>query len=323
MRVALLLIALGGICGCAGCERESTSHAGRTAHTATNSAAASEVRRAEPAGNELRKLVLDQLEQRGNYRRPSAEEIERAAKLFAETLSNDADTAELRSKWSEEGFDLESVDDGGESFWVLKERPDEKFGRGILVIRRSKFVPVMLQAPHSFFDRETDKIALGVFVRSPARVCYWNTAHRRVADLTKEEDSFLNALSTGFARRYPRGRIAQFHGFAQSPNGGRFDQKVDVIISQGTEKPSQSFLRLAVAMRRACEPFATAVFPLDLRRLGGTKNRQRQVVSGEGFHDFVHCEMSPGFRRALRDDFDLQSRVGRVLTHLELNPEIE
>jgi hypothetical protein len=271
----------------------------------------------------LRKHLFDELENRGRYRRPSTAELERAVQLCSATLSEESNPNQLRSMWEAAGFKLDAIEEGGESFWVLKELENEKFGRGIVAFRRSQSVPVMFQAPHSFYDLDSDEIALQLFVLSRARVCFWNTIHRRVANLTEEEDSFLNALSIAFARTTAQGRVIQIHGFSQTPQHERFGRRIDLIISQGTEEPSQNFLRFAQEVRRGCDPFETAIFPLDVNELGGVKNRQRKVLLAEELTDFVHCEMSPAFRRELLADRDLADRVGRELTRLELNPEID
>jgi hypothetical protein len=280
-----------------------------------------------PGGNTdevlLRDLVASALEQRGHYRRPTTDEIERATRLFKSTFAGDADFDDLQTRWDGEGLELVLVNGGEESFWVLQEKDRERFGRGIVVFRRSDSVPLMLQAPHSFFDRDTDEIALRLFVQSRCRVCFWNSVHRRIADLADEEDSFLNGLTVAFEQSCPHGRTVQLHGFYDDPKRPRFDRSVNLIISQGTDTPTSRFLRFAQTVRQESTPFEAAVYPQDVRALGGTLNRQRQVLLREGNDDFVHLEMSPGFRQAVLDDRDLRGRLGRALSNLELNPLIQ
>lgn len=271
----------------------------------------------------LRDVITKALQERGRYRRPETSEIEKARRLFSAALEADAaDFDDLRTRWETEGMELVRVDDGGERFWVLREGEEEKFGRGIAVIRRSDSVPLMLQAPHSFFDLDTDEIALSLFLTSGCRVCFWNSVHRRVADLADEENSMLNALTAAFAERYPHGRTVQLHGFYDDPRQPRFGRPVGLIISQGTDEPTSEFLMLAHAVRRECVPFETAVYPVDVRQLGGTLNQQRAVLLAEGNENFLHLEMSRSFRSAVLEDGDLRRRLGSVLSNLELNPLI-
>jgi len=320
VRLAISLAALSCLTGCRDEKAAQVEHPQSTASVddVVPKAALPEIAAEEE--DELSKLVLSRLESHGPYRRPSAAEIEQAALLFAQTLSPEADLERLRPAWKSAGFELRSIDRGGDEFRILSESPDDQFGRGLVAIRCSDFVPVMIQAPHSFFDLETGEISLELFLRTRARACFWNSAHRRAADLTKAEHSFLNAVTTAFARTYPQGRVIQIHGFAQHQNDQRFARHLDLILSQGTDTPTESFLNFAHGIRRQCNPYVTAIYPLDVQELGGTLNQQRQVLLNEGLTDFLHCELSPLFRKGLRDDRELLDRFGQAITHLERNP---
>jgi hypothetical protein len=325
MKCRLLLIAMTVACCSSSCTDEPTTRAADTGRGAqhvshpSNEAIRSET---ETDGMQLGDVMNNALRERGHYRRPESSEIERARRLFNATLEIAADFDDLRTRWKAEGMELLQVNDSKERFWVLREAEGERFGRGITVFRRSESAPVMLQAPHSFFDLDTDEIALGLFLSGRCRVCFWNSVHRRVADLADEEMSFLNALTAAFAQSFPHGRTVQLHGFYDDRRHPRFDRPFALIISQGTDNPTSGFLMLAQAVRRECVPFETAVYPVDIRELGGTLNRQREVLLEEGNENFVHLEMSPGFRSAVLDDRDVAGRLGRVLSNLELNPLI-
>lgn len=318
-----LILFLAVLCCLTGCSNDTAPHAEKTKPTATADDAVQESALPEAAAeekDELYELISGKLESHRPYRHPSAAEIEQATLLFTQTLSPEADREHIRSAWESAGFELHSVDRDGEEFWILSESPRKQFGRGIVAIRCSRFVPVMIQAPHSFFDLGTGEISLALFSQTQARACFWNSAHRRAADLTKEEQSFLNAATAAFARTNPHGRIVQIHGFAQRENDHRFSRHLDLILSQGTNSPTESFLITAHGIRRQCKPYVTAIYPLDVNELGGTLNQQRQVLLNEGFSDFMHCELSPLFRKGLQEDANLLDRFGQAITHLERNP---
>lgn len=318
----LLLIGTLVVCSASSCSNEPpTSAADSGASLRPESVLLNETTPSD-TDTSLRIMITNALRERGRYRRPSTSEVEEARRLFSATLEVDADFDDLRARWETTGMELVRVNDGSERFWVLREVEEEKLGRGITVIRRSDSAPVMLQAPHSFFDVDTDEISLALYLNSRCRVCFWNSVHRRVADLADEENSLLNALTAAFAEDFPNGRTVQLHGFYDDPQRPRFGRPIGLIISQGTDEPTSEFLTLAHAVRRQCDPFETAIYPVDVRQLGGTLNQQRAVLLEEGNENFVHLEMSRSFRSAVLEDGDLQGRLGRALSNLELNPLI-
>lgn len=326
MKRHMLLIVTAAACCSAGCSSDTgTSAADSPVRLQGETQLSNENSARDSSSDEelLRDLVASALKQRGHYRRPSTSEIERMTRLFISTFAHDADFDDLQTRWDGEGLELVSAKRATESFWVLQEKDEGRFGRGIVAFRRSDSVPLMLQAPHSFFDHDTDEVALRLFLQSRCRVCFWNSVHRRIADLADEEDSILNALTVAFAETWPHGRTVQLHGFYNDPKQPRFDQSVNLIISQGTDTPTSRFLHFAQSFRQECMPFQAAVYPQDVRALGGTLNRQRHVLMDEGSEDFVHLEMSPEFRQAILEDQELRGRLGRALSNLELNPIIQ
>ncbi|WP_437961895.1 hypothetical protein WME76_21120 [Sorangium sp. So ce119] len=77
------------------------------------------------------------------------------------------------------GFGLRAVP--GRDLWVLSEEPKEKKrrrGAAAVVLRTGAAAPLIVEAPHTFFDRGTLPVALAVFDAQRARALVVNTSHR-------------------------------------------------------------------------------------------------------------------------------------------------
>ncbi|WP_437729907.1 hypothetical protein [Sorangium sp. So ce1335] len=77
------------------------------------------------------------------------------------------------------GFALRAIP--GRDLWVLSEEPKEKKrrrGAAAVVLRTGEAAPLIVEAPHTFFDRGTLPVALAVFDAQRARALVFNTSHR-------------------------------------------------------------------------------------------------------------------------------------------------
>ena len=110
------------------------------------------------------------------YREPTrVEELAHAAWV------REAMTAAIEGKppptTAPKGFKL--VDMKG--VWVLRELRNARRGAGTIVLRTGAAKPILVEAPHTFFDQGTLPIALAVFEAQKARALMINTAHRNLA----------------------------------------------------------------------------------------------------------------------------------------------
>jgi len=83
-----------------------------------------------------------------------------------------------------EGFTLRVLGD----VWLLEETRKKKRGAGVVVIRTGLARPILIEAPHTFFDAGTLPIAIDVFDAQNARVLMVNTVHRYI-DRPKDQDA--------------------------------------------------------------------------------------------------------------------------------------
>ncbi|XXT14813.1 hypothetical protein WME94_31655 [Sorangium sp. So ce429] len=74
------------------------------------------------------------------------------------------------------GFALRPVP--GRDLWVLSDDGPRRRGVAVVVLRAGPATPLIVEAPHTFFDRGTLPIALAVFEAQRARALIVNTSHR-------------------------------------------------------------------------------------------------------------------------------------------------
>ncbi|WP_438003192.1 hypothetical protein WME89_30320 [Sorangium sp. So ce321] len=74
------------------------------------------------------------------------------------------------------GFALRPVP--GRDLWVLSDDGPRRRGAAVVVLRAGPAAPLIVEAPHTFFDRGTLPIALAVFDAQRARALIVNTSHR-------------------------------------------------------------------------------------------------------------------------------------------------
>ncbi|WP_437751656.1 hypothetical protein [Sorangium sp. So ce1389] len=74
------------------------------------------------------------------------------------------------------GFALRPVP--GRDLWVLSDDGPRRRGVAVVVLRAGPAAPLIVEAPHTFFDRGTLPIALAVFQAQRARALIVNTSHR-------------------------------------------------------------------------------------------------------------------------------------------------
>ncbi|WP_437292699.1 hypothetical protein [Sorangium sp. So ce426] len=74
------------------------------------------------------------------------------------------------------GFTLRAV--RGRDLWVLSEDGTRRRGAAAVVLRVGAAAPLIVEAPHTFFDRGTLPVALAIFEAQRARALLVNTSHR-------------------------------------------------------------------------------------------------------------------------------------------------
>jgi hypothetical protein len=224
-------------------------------------------------------------------------------------------TDELPGLTPPAGFVGRIADSG--RFWLLAEEDARKRGAGLCVLRTGKARSLLIQAPHTFFDRGTLEIALAAFERLEARALLINTMRRSNADTKKErakdaregdspqdlahaKRSFFSTAHVELTKADPEMVVVQIHGFKDSRAPG-----VDVVVS--ASKTEGDARAVAARLRDVVAGDGVRLYPDQIDDLGGTKNRQAEL-SRAAKAAFVHVEISSAFRNRLNGDPELLKR---------------
>ncbi len=251
-------------------------------------------------------------------RRVERPELAKAELLFHSILSQGW-SAQVSRLCAELDLNIMRVQQHGEGFLVVEEDESRREGRGLFVFRSTATEPVFLQAPHAFFDLRTDEVATRMFLRTRCAVAAWNTCRRdarvvgsqRVADLCRLDATYWQALTRAFARAYRRGTVVQLHGFSPSQRSTVEAKQYELILSRGTRSGHEDLLGVKACFGEKVR-LRTAVFPVDVEELGGTRNVQGRLLRSVGT-GFVHVEMSPNARKRLITDDALLECFARCL----------
>jgi hypothetical protein len=198
---------------------------------------------------------------------------------------------------------------------LLAEEASQKRGAGLLVLRGGQAQPWVLEVPHSFFDEGTLEIGLNAFVWRRARALLINTVHRYRAlatapgdespdsdedatsssDVAHAESSFYLTAHQACVDALGDVGVVQLHGFSDSSA-----PKADLVLSAAGSRANPA--PIAQALERAVGS-RVAVYPTDIRKLGGTRNVEAHYSIALG-RPFLHVEMSKSLRRQLTTDPD-------------------
>ena len=197
---------------------------------------------------------------------------------------------------------------------LYREAEGDCFGRGGYVLRGKPSVALALTAPHRGSDRNTGTLAKALYGEGGAAAVAWSSAPRRPTknckgggDPAQYRTHYLTAFSSAFAKTYPAGRVVQLHGFDRLRRETAAARNADIIVSDGSDKPSAQLLDLADCLSIGLQPLRVAVYPIETKELGALKNKQGQALRAAGFEGFAHIEIAAEVRQSLVDDKDLRA----------------
>lgn len=257
---------------------------------------------------------FSQVSRGAHYEPPSMEAFEQARKTFLEMFVNQHIPCD---KLKSLGFRIVRMPLKNES-WVIIEDALHR-GAGLYAVRSEpkQGVPLLLQAPHSFFDRYTRELAVQWMQEGGVTAVAWNTTHRYQlddgrSDVAHQDISFFQAFMLAFAEAYPSGGIIQLHGFSSEKRRDSDAASADVILSNGTLHASVIIKRIDDCLDDLLVG-ASRVFPDEVGELGATSNRNARALRAIGFEGFVHVEMSQALRKKLSDVWFLRNRFVRCI----------
>lgn len=231
------------------------------------------------------------------------------------------------------GFRLETRTLGTqqETIWALLEQPGKYRGAGAYLFRTGQATHDVIQAPHAYFDKDTERLGAALFACAPEghrpRAFLTNTAHRHrgSADKTRENvehpadvahnpDHLFQLVTDLMARHLPSLRIVQLHGFDASKSPER--EGVLAVVSSCSSKPSP-WARKVAGRLVTQHGGGVRLYPEQTRLLGGTTNVQARLLQAYPHAWFLHLEMSAELRRALASPEPLVQLGTALFTPLE------
>jgi hypothetical protein len=219
----------------------------------------------------------------------------------------------------------------GDEYRYFEEEPTQKRGAGVVVLRKGMSRPLAIEVPHSFFDEGTLELGLALYLRSSAALLLVNTVHRyrttdgkppgggdapdtgssskgrprhATSDVAHTGASYFNAAHEAFLVTHPQSLAIQLHGYSDDSA-----PDFDLVISAARTK--SQLAQLATALRHALG-LRVALYPEDIRKLGGTTNVQALLSRKHGTC-FVHLELAQSLRSRLHADSALLSRFSDLV----------
>ncbi len=242
-----------------------------------------------------------------SYQPPSVAKIDTCRQLFRQLLTQGYSDG-LAQAWSNQGFSLTATEN-----WLIVQEPHNT-GQGLYVIaRKPPISPVyFLQAPHSFKDIYTGKIAAKLMQTGQFYAAAWNTVPRygrQAQDLAHISQSVFQAFADALIEQQPQTWLIQLHGFSNNARKTLLGQQMDMIVS-ATENHTPVWLRqLADSLNQVWPDKTIGVYPQTVNELGGTTNANAQQLKRAGFHQFLHMEMNLELRNSLLKNNQLRQQL--------------
>jgi hypothetical protein len=224
------------------------------------------------------------------------------ARVLVAQLSAAAPSGVLPNGWQDRaraaGFEVAETDE-----WVRLSCPS-----GVVFLRVGPSVPLILQAPHAWFDRGTGALTAELFEEGTAAALMVNTGHRYGGDTDAEhvdvahaDETLFQAATLGVVEGRVDPLVVQLHGFSPKTSSAA------AVVSQGAAFQSPSVLDRAQADLIGL--FGDQVVTdAEVPALAGRRNLQGRVVGGTA--RFLHIELSQDVRAKLAEDDALRAALG-------------
>lgn len=240
---------------------------------------------------------------------------------FQPSLSHD----QLAQQWAQSGWQWHYRQ--GQTFVRLQPSAPSMSGQGAFVLRQQSpkqtlgrgQVPLLIQAPHRFYDTHTGQIALLLSTEAPVQAIAWNTVPRyenkapdQLSDLAHQPNSIFALFAVQFALQNPAGRVIQLHGFAREKRTTAAAQRSQLIVSSGTATASDNARKIAGCLAQSLS--GVSLYGQEVHELGGTQNSTGQQLRQLAFSGFIHLEMSLSVRQQLLEDTALRQQFAQCLS---------
>ena len=242
------------------------------------------------------------------------DQMRQAQRLFADLAAltpNGAEPRDLDQRAEQLGLRVERPEHGG---WVAL-KPAEPGAEGFYLFRLGPAEqPLVLQAPHAWYDLRTGRLASLLFEEGHGQVLMMNSGQRYAADhadLAHQSDTLYQAATQGVSEGLQDPLVLQLHGF------GKKSARRAAVVSPGSALYDPS--ELAQVREQLDELFRGRIGSGDeVPKLAGRTNAQGIVLSSHV--RFLHLELSSSSRKQLTSDAELRAEFAAML-ELWADPE--
>lgn len=258
---------------------------------------------------------------------PSSDELITAEKLFRRIFAGESGP-ELRRQWAKLGFELTGTRTEQTPLLVLQEFGDgatqtDFVGKGFFVFALDSDPKTVLQAPHSFYDAETEVIALELMANGNFRAAAWNTAPAEEPvhpaylpeSFAPPEEDYMLAFTRALLSVEPDKRIVQLHSFEKEKMYSSSASHSDIILSGYGKQPSQAIGWLGRCLKKKMD-YTVRTFPFEVQEMGSankmagaTYNAVGELMTASGSQGFLHISMGGMFREELRAYPDVPEKL--------------
>lgn len=244
---------------------------------------------------QFEQLIL-QAKRGGEYIAPTSAELIKAEDLFRRLFRGERND-ELIKTWGDLGFEWMEIIDNGKQIQVLREKPDQKLGRGFYAFQ-AMHKGNAIEAPHTFSDLHTGEIAAKLFLYRGFSAGAWSTVHRRQADMAHMSSSYFMAFSRAFILEMPKRYIIQLHGFSQEKRETPVGLKANIVLSNGHSLVSRELDELRACIQQDINE-NVYIYPREITELGATTNSIGTQLNAIDPGHFIHIELSAFIRTTL------------------------
>jgi len=238
---------------------------------------------------------------------------------------------DISKRWQQEHW-LWQPDALQTGFW-LQSLPGHEQGQGVFWIRANDLTdrkrqsdrspPILLQAPHRFYDRYTGRLVTQLTEMMPSvRASAWNSLHRYHdkdrktpdQDLARQDDTLFNLFALEFAHWQPNSHVVQFHGYNHKKRRTVEGTESRIILSNGTSRPNDRIIALQRCLAQTFK--GVRLYGHDIDELGATVNITGKRLRQMSYTGFVHIELSLPVRKLLLSSPDHLNAISVCLSHL-------
>ena len=167
----------------------------------------------------------------------------------------------------------------------------------MLIPKPSPNTHAHLQIPHSFHDLHTADIGKLLCSGNFFESCMFNLYHRSHHDFTHTTNNIFNKFVKNLSATKSKFTIVQLHGFNAKTRKSEHISDTNLIISVNGRRPSNRIVR--IINHSAMKSWKTTIYGHNINILGGTKNKQLELLRDKDKATFIHMELSLKLRRKL------------------------